>query len=128
MDPLVLDTNSFRNTDFLFWLRSYNGQKILPVIADVELGVFFESQGEPLDKVQSLLNRTGVTIEWFRPEDGRVAIQTAGMTKDFSENARDHLIGAHAASPPRHLVTENIDDFTFLGDRVLTPRDAMKAY
>jgi len=38
------------------------------------------------------------------------------------------MVAAHAPVAPTALVTENVDDFPFLDNRVITPLDAMKRY
>ena len=44
---------------------------------------------------------------------------------DWHKDWRDYMIGSFAYIPPHILVTKNLDDFVFLGDRVINPIDLM---
>ena len=66
-----------------------------------------------------------MTIEWFRKKEAIRTIEIALETGDFKRNARDYMIAAHASIPPWVVVTNNIKDFSFLGDRAKTPQQIM---
>lgn len=124
--PLVLDTNAFRTKGFLHWLRTYHGPKLLPAVAYAELGLFIRHRGTQ-EAYDGMLAEHGIDVEWLDRERARTSIELALVHGDWDRNSRDYLIGAHAASPPRLLVTNNLKDFTFLGDRVRTPAQLMAA-
>lgn len=119
---LVLDTNTLADRDFIHWLRSYPGRKILPAVAYAEIGVLYRSRGK-LRLLDQILADTNTEIEWMRDKEARRAIETGVQVGDFAKNARDHLIGAHAHETDRVFVTRNSQDFTFLRN-VRTPLEA----
>lgn len=124
--PLVLDTNAFTTRGLLHWLGSYRGPKILPVVAYVELGMHWVPR-RTQEGYDGTLVSAGVTVEWLTTDQARLAIEISLAAGGFAQRSRDFLIGAHAASPPRVLVTNNLSDFEFLGDRARTPAQVMAA-
>lgn len=124
--PLVLDTNALLARGFLRWLRGYPGAKLLPAVAFVELGVHWVPQ-RSMDGYEATLRAAGVEVEWLTTDHARLAVELALAQGRFAERARDFLIGAHAASPPRVLVTNDLGDFGFLGRRARTPAQVMAA-
>ena len=126
-DPIVIDTCALRDRDFMRWLRDYRGRKILPVVAYTELLVHFVgTKGKTKEQVRNWLRSAGVEIEACFPIHAERAAETGVNQDDFSENARDHLIAAHAHTPPLLLTTYNKKDFRFLGRRVKTPQELMR--
>lgn len=123
---LVLDANVLTDKRFLGWLRRYRGRKILPIVAFVEVGVHFRLQ-ERLDDLRGLLASASVEIEWMRISEAESAIASAAKVGDFADNARDHIIGAHAAVAGRVFVTRNVRDFSHLA-AVRTPEQAMRDF
>lgn len=123
--PLVLDANSFSASGFRHWLGSYRGVKLLPAVAYAELGVHL-GRVDP-DALDAGLARAGVEVEWLTADIARIAVELGLAGGEWERNARDYLIGAHAASPPRLLVTTNVKDFGFLGDRVRSPIAVMSS-
>jgi predicted nucleic acid-binding protein len=122
--PLVLDANAFSARGFREWLRGYHGDKILPAVAYAELGIHVRRKlGK--EAFDATLHRAGVEVEWLRAELADVAIGLGLRHGGWDARARDYLIGAHAASAPRVMVTDNAGDFRFLGDRVRTPAALM---
>lgn len=123
-EPLILDTNALDNRDFMYWLRNYRGQVILPVIAYCEFCYYkCVLQGKSNRQVDALLRTASIEV---RDMSKREAICVAENCRnidepDFKENWRDYMIGAFAHLPPHILVTDNIQDFTFLGRRVIKP-------
>ncbi len=126
--PLILDTNVFTRKDFLNWLDSYHGEKKLPVVAYAEICVDNINKNGDTTQIKGLLNRLDITIERLESNLAECGALWGSKGKDFSLNARDYLIGAHAHTPPLILVTSNKDDFWFLKDRALTPDECMKRY
>lgn len=123
---LVLDTNALADRHFRFWLRSYPGRVVLPAVAYTEAGVLFRRHANH-DRFDAILRAAGIEVEWYRSNEADIAIRTGIQVGDFAENARDHMIAAHASTVDRRLVTANLRDFTFAPDR-MTPQQAMKEY
>ncbi|MHB1493066.1 MAG: hypothetical protein ACYCR7_02760 [Thermoplasmataceae archaeon] len=69
----------------------------------------------------NLLRKSKIEIEWFRAEEGLRTALTGIKLGSFAENFRDLTIGSHASIAPWIVVTNNIKDFDFLGDRVRLP-------
>lgn len=124
--PIVIDTNAFRDRDFRYWLLTYRGEKILPMVAFVEFAFFLQSRGKSYEQVMSLVGRFRVHIQPFGQVHAKRAIETSIAAGDFSKNWRDHMIAGHAHTAPMILITYNVDDFAFLGHRVMTPQQAMR--
>lgn len=125
-DPIVIDTNALEDRDFRYWLVSYRGRKILPMVCFVEFAVFLRSRGRSLGKIKGLIRSFGAEIEPFSQKHAQVAVETAILAGDFRKNWRDYMIAAHAHTAPLKLITYNTKDFQFLGRRVLTPQQARK--
>lgn len=63
----------------------------------------------------------------FKKDQALAAASYGAKGKDFKKNARDYFIGAHVYPPPRTLITDNIKDFWFIGDKwKYTPDEIMK--
>lgn len=125
-DPLILDTNVFSRKDFLRWLDTYHGEKKLPVVAYAEICVDRINNGEDVQNLRKLLNKLNITIERLDSKIAEVGALWGQRGEDFSDNARDYLIGAHAHTPPLKLITDNTRDFWFLKERVLTPDECIR--
>lgn len=123
--PIVIDTSAVSDGNFRVWLYNYRGRKILPMVAFVEFSVFLRSRGRSFDHILALLRRFGIEIEPMGQSQGLRAIETAVAARDFKKTWRDHMIAGHAHTAPFKLVTYNVDDFSFLGNRVITPKQAM---
>lgn len=126
-DPLILDTNIFSRKDFLTWLDNYHGRKKLPAVAYTEICVDYINRGENVRKLRNLLKRLNITIERLDTNIAERGAKWGSRGEDFSENARDYLIGAHAHTSPLKLITDNKDDFWFLKGRVLTPDECIRS-
>lgn len=128
-DPLVIDTCALRHKDFLAWLVHYRGRKILPSIAYCEFCFYMiVIRNKSIGDANFILKCSGIEVEDFTKNLGSlVAYHCREMEDpDFRENWRDFMIGAHASIAPIKLITDNIEDFSFLGDRVFEPHDFMK--
>jgi len=123
-DPIVLDTCVFDDRDFIRRLRGYRGKKVLPAVAFCELLVYLMGKrGRTLEQVKKYLKAADITVEPFRFGEAVKAAEIGIMTGDFKENARDIMIASHAAIAPWKLITFNKKDFSFLGDRVISPQE-----
>lgn len=124
-DPIVIDNSAFSKRDFRRWLKTYHGQKIMPSVSYAEALVHVVNRGGTADKFNDLLRGLRVRVERTNRDHAALAAIAGANQGDWTQNARDYLIGAHAASPPRVLVTENVKDFTHL-PRVVDVWDAVK--
>jgi len=124
--PLVIDTSAITDQNFRYWLYNYRGEKILPMVAFVELSVFLQSRHKSKGQIMELLRRSGISIQPFGQAHANRAVETAIAAGDFKKNWRDHMIGGHAHTAPMKLITYNVVDFKFLGPRVMTPQQAMQ--
>lgn len=123
-DPIVIDNSAFAKPDFRRWLKTYYGQKIMPAVSYSEALVHILNNDGTVEEFNELLRGLRVRVEPTKRDQGAIAAQSGSHHDDWSENARDYLIGAHAASPPRILVTENVQDFAHL-PRVVDVWDAV---
>lgn len=126
--PLVIDTCAFLDKDFVFWLQKYHGWKILPAVAYTEVLYGLMNRGKSPEYLAKVLRSAGVDIEPFSPDLAVRAVYLAEGGNNFKKNARDYMIAAHAYTAPRIVVTNNLDDFSCLRDRVMNPRQVMKTF
>lgn len=113
--PLILDTCVFFDQSFLHKLRTYHGQKIIPVVAYVELSIrYIVDKKKDSNFVDRLLRKLDIKIERLDKNYAKNAVMCCNSGKDFKENYRDFLIGAHAFPAPRTMVTNNKKDFYFV--------------
>ncbi len=125
--PLVIDTSALRDRGFRYWLGRYHGRKILPAVAYTEICVYFIGmKNKTQEQVDGMLYSMGLKIEWFRTNEARKAAELGISLSDFSNNARDYMIAAHAYTAPWVVVTYD-SDFDFLGTRAKTPQEIMGA-
>lgn len=123
-----------RDKGFRAWLYHYRGRKILPIIAFVEFAIFFRSRGKDTHEVRQLMKKMNVEIEPMQGQSADSMVETiiaAGIrpnTAPFYKMWRDHAIAGHAHTAPLIVVTNNVKDFAFLANRVISPNDAMKAF
>lgn len=122
---LVLDANAFSSREFRYWLTTYKGRKILPMVAFVEVGVHEASQGR-LERFRAYLMQAEIEIEWMRVAEAQQTIRLAVSTGGFADNARDYLIAGHVHGE-RILVTSNSRDFAFL-PHVVDPKQAIRRF
>ena len=130
-EPLVLDTNALNNKDLMYWLRSYRGQIILPIIAYCEF-CYYQTvlRGKTIKDIDRLLKSANIGIKNMTKKDAICVIDICQdiLEPEFKKNWRDYMIGAFAHLPPHRLITENIDDFEFLGNRVIDPMTLLEDY
>ncbi|MHB1709630.1 MAG: PIN domain-containing protein [Thermoplasmataceae archaeon] len=122
--PIVIDTCSFRDRNFIKTLGNYHGKKIISAITYSEMQIYLISKKkkEP-SYFDRLLRGAGIEVEDYSKENGlQTALYGVDMG-DFSRLFRDYSIASHAHIAPWIVVTYNVKDFSFLNDRVLTPQD-----
>lgn len=133
--PLFIDTCAI-NQDFLRWLKRYNGQKNISLIAYMEYCVFCLDQGKDFDHVDQILHLAGISISQFKIENAKTAASIINSV-DLEErrcihcknvNWNDCMITADTPCAPCILVTDNVKDFEILidwKDRLKTPKELM---
>jgi predicted nucleic acid-binding protein len=124
-DPIVIDNSAFAKHDFRNWLKTYYGQKVFPSVAYSEALVHFLNKGGTPEKFNELLEGLRVQVEWTKQAQAASAAAAGSAHGDWTDNARDYLIGAHAEDPPRIMITENVEDFSHL-PRVVDVWDAVQ--
>lgn len=127
--PIVIDTCSFRDSNFVRKLATFHGRKVISTIAYSEMQVYLmyrkKKDSSYFDKI---LNNANIEIQDFSRENG---LQTAIFGKDmgnFSKLFRDYAIASHAYLPPWIVVTNNKRDFEFMGERVMSPNEFMEKF
>lgn len=127
--PIVVDTCSFDNRDFVRWLASYHGRKIISVVSYAEIQAYFIcKKNKDMSYFDKMLSEVNIEIEWFRKEEAmRTAILRCEIGGDIESNFRDLMIASHAYWPPWIVITYD-KDFSFLGDRVKTPEEFEKEH
>ena len=132
--PLVMDTCALRNWDFMKWLGSYHGKKIISSIVYAEFSSHMLKRRMEQHKIIKFLRDAGIDITAFNEEHAQAAASFMYETTEEyycevckNTNWNDCLIAAHAPLPPYILVTENTKDFySLLGEkRVKTPNEIM---
>lgn len=132
--PLVLDTNAVLDSGLMHWLAKYHGRKILPSTAYAELAYGFIRKYGNTQRLDRMLRLADVPVDETNMGHARQAAHFAVSRAqgrwdddDWDKHWRDYLIGAHAALPPHWMVTNNVPDFAFLEDRVISPFDMVEA-
>lgn len=106
-ETLVLDTHAFNERGLGHFLLRYHGKKVLPVVAASEIYHHVRVQRRwDAERFRAYLRDHGITVEPLDLGLAMVAVEAQGPM--FPENLSDALIGAHALSPGRILVTNNL--------------------
>lgn len=125
LEPVVIDSCVFSSsTDFIYWLKSYHGTKIISSITYAELQYYFieKKKKEPIF-FDNLLKKSSIEVKWFRKDEALGAALFGVASNSFAKDFRDFMIGSHASIAPWIVVTNNIKDFYFLNGRVKLPED-----
>ena len=125
LEPVVIDSCVFsQSTDFIYWLKGYHATKIISSITYAELQVYFigKKKKDPTF-FDSILKRSRIDVQWFRKGEALNTAYFGSASASFAENFRDFMIGSHASIAPWIVVTNNIRDFFFLGERVMLPNE-----
>lgn len=117
-DPIILDTCVFFDRSFINGLKKYHGRIIVPAVAYCELLYSCNVKNKNIDKLFGALS---IEIEEFDARKAALAVKLSEGWGKWKENCKDYMIGAHANPAPRKLITFNVNDFEFLGDRVIEP-------
>lgn len=121
--PIVLDTNVFRDSGFIWWLKKYRGDRIVPVIVYCELAVHFIEKTGDTAKLDGLLYGAGIAVNEMEREHARRAAEFAQGSPDWHQHWRDYMIAGYAAFEPWLVITENVRDFSCLLGRAIRPAD-----
>lgn len=70
-----------------------------------------------------ILHEAGVEIQNYSKTHGLITANFGGNMGEFSKMFRDYAIASHAFLRPWIVVTNNMKDFEYLADRVLSPID-----
>lgn len=111
---LALDTNVFNSKKFCKWLLNSDEEKYLPAVAYMEYLYHNLKKGNTESMVDAFLEQMNITIVSFGKEEAAGAARESIGNWDFSENARDYVIGATAIKLDAKLVTNNIKHFKWM--------------
>ncbi|MBI2078985.1 MAG: hypothetical protein HYT80_11555 [Euryarchaeota archaeon] len=114
-------------SDFRYWLQKYRGVKKLPVVAFVEFAALLQPK-RSMAQIMGFIRAAGLYIEDLGLDLGHRAVASIGFAQegevfDWVKDWRDHVIASHAHTAPVILVTDNVEDFGFLGNRVYSVQD-----
>lgn len=128
--PIVLDTNVLEDRTFIYWLRKYRGEKILPAVAYSECAIHAVRKRRGLEKLNGLLRATGIIVEPMEKCHGDWAAYFCDEEDGkWKKRWRDYMIASHATCAPRVIITKDIEDFKpILGDRSMNPYEFMRKY
>jgi predicted nucleic acid-binding protein len=130
--PIIIDTNVLSDTHFLHWLRMYRAEKIIPPIVYAEYAYHFLVKGRDLSALDRALNAAQIRVGEMDKHHSAHGANFAFICRQpycgdpsrdiqWLRTWRDSLIASFAAIPPFRMITNNIDDFNFLGERAMTP-------
>jgi len=127
---VVLDTNVFNDRKFLEWLIDSPFQPVASSVVYMEvLYRYARRKGllEAKSKVKSVFESVSLEIMDFDEESAEIVVQSALGRWNFSENARDYMIGSLAVKLNAPLVTNNKKHFDWLSE-VYTPTEFMDKF
>ena len=127
---VVLDTNVFNDRRFLEWLMDSPFQPVTSSVVYMEvLYRYARRKGLPeaKSKVKAVFESISLEIMDFDEKSAEIVVQSALGRWDFSENARDYMIGSLAVKLNAPLVTNNKRHFEWLPE-VYTPKEFMKKF
>ncbi len=126
---LALDSNVFRNLDFINFLtlKKLELHIFMPTIVQLEVGYYYKARGITWEAFKKDVQKFGgIFIQWDNkliPE----AIRFAFIEKKhlpFKKHFRDFLIGVECKNIPAPLITYNKSHFTWLKDiNIYTPEE-----
>jgi len=127
--PIVIDTCSFRDGSFVRSLENYHGKKIISAITYSEMQIYLIStKNKESTYFDSLLHGAGIEVGNYSKANGLITAFYGVDMGEFSRLFRDYAIASHAAIAPWIVVTNNVKDFAFLNDRVMTPQNFINVY
>ncbi|MHA1282757.1 MAG: hypothetical protein ACTSQP_09665 [Promethearchaeota archaeon] len=128
-EKIAIDSNVFRNFDFINYLRKNKEsiQTFIPTIVNLEIGYFHLVNGISWeDYVQEIKKFNGIFLEWDSIIISEVlnnAIKNKNVLP-FKHHFRDFLIGSQCEQLELNLISYNINHFKWLKTiSVLTPEE-----
>jgi len=126
---IALDSNVFRNLDFLNYLQKHKGRiKVcLPSVVALEIGFFFRTKGFSWEEFTAEIQKfNGVVLEWSALNVPDI-ITTEYQEKSrlpFKHHFRDFLIGMQCEALRMRLVSYNKSHFYWMQfSDVVTPEE-----
>lgn len=116
---IALDSNVFRNLDFINYLTLYKDKLSihLPSIVQLELGYYYLAKGFTWDLfLRDIQKFNGKRMEWntIRIEDVLQNAISQKVTLPFKNHFRDFIIGTQCESLSCALITYNNHHFNWL--------------
>jgi len=126
---LALDSNIFRNYDFINYLTLNKSkfQVFMPTIVQLEVGYYYISRGISWNEfVEDIKKFNGIFLKWDNSLILKV-IQNAFAYKNqlpFKNHFRDFLIGTECEKKQTPLITYNKKHFTWVNKiKIFTPEE-----
>lgn len=126
MNKITLDSNVFRNQDFINWLMSSQAahdEHIFPLTAYIEVLVWYEMKGLTREGLDNDLEKIKTTIETFSSIHIELLMENIRKNPHFKfrHHARDFVIGTIAQYKGTILVTNNDRHFKWLKTPIMSP-------
>ena len=135
-DRIVIDSCVIMNDgDMLRWLGRYRGDKIFPLMAYIEYSIAKRRRGKSQADIDHSIKKIAkMEISHFTEREAKNVIEIVTRyidpadDRNFRDDWRDCVIASYAYVAPTKIVTYNVSDFNFLGDRVITPQQLKARY
>ncbi|TFH26220.1 MAG: hypothetical protein E4G98_07285 [Promethearchaeota archaeon] len=131
---LALDSNVFRNYDFINYL-SLNAQDFeiyLPTVVQLEVGYFYRTKGENWDFFLKDLEKFGCKLMQWGMFKNSIVIENAFMHRKelpFQHHFRDYIIGTECENEVEMLISYNIKHFIWVKKvKIVTPEELVKLH
>jgi len=131
---IALDSNVFRNYDFINYLTQYSTdfEIYLPTIVQLEVGYFYKTKNLDWEKFKEDLDKFGCKmIKWgnFKPSE---IIENAFKNRKnlpFKHHFRDYIIATECENLIEKLITYNIKHFNWENKiEIITPENFVKEH
>ena len=131
---IALDSNVFRNYDFINYLTLYskNFEIYLPTIVQLEVGYFYRMKSLDWENFEKDIDKFGCKlIKWgnFKPSE---IIENAYKNRrelPFKHHFRDYLIATECKNIVDKLITYNTQHFNWVsGFEIITPENFVKEH
>ncbi|MBN2151949.1 MAG: type II toxin-antitoxin system VapC family toxin [Candidatus Lokiarchaeota archaeon] len=129
---IALDTNVFRNFDFINYLikKKEHCQVNLPSVVHLELGSFFKSKGLSWETFENDLARINALVLPWEGIDDQAVVENAFANRGelaFRDHFRDFLIGSQCMKLNLDIVTNNKRHFQWCnGIIIMTPDECVE--
>ena len=118
---LAIDSNIFRNLDFINYLTLYRSDFhiYIPTIVQLEVGYFYLARGIVWEDFKTDIQKfNGIFLEWDNnliPDVIRYAFNERSQLP-FKQHFRDFIIGVECRNNSASLITYNKNHFTWLSE------------